>query len=93
MLVAAHTAGEHSTVDVLIGAAVLMWALAGVALLLGWLSRLAGWRHRGPLWRLPRAIRTRGRRVRATSAGADPNPIAASAAEPGGAGDGRRTSI
>lgn len=45
VLVIAHTAGGHSTLDVLIGLAILMWALAGTALLLGWLWRLAR-RHR-----------------------------------------------
>ena len=40
MPVAAHTAGGHSTLDVLIGAVVIIWALAGAALVLGWV-----WRH------------------------------------------------
>ncbi|MGZ6640129.1 MAG: hypothetical protein ACXVII_45930, partial [Solirubrobacteraceae bacterium] len=61
MPVAAHTAGGHSTLDVLIGIAVLIWALAGAAALLGWLSRFArrdqmrpgsGPRNRGLLSRL-----------------------------------------
>lgn len=78
MLVAAHTAGGRSTLDVLIGLAVLMWTLAGLALLLGWLSRLAGWRRRSPLRSLLIAIRTRGQRL-GTTASADPDPIPAAA--------------
>ncbi|MHB1567756.1 MAG: hypothetical protein ACYC0H_01005 [Solirubrobacteraceae bacterium] len=46
MLVAAHTTAEHSTLDVLIGLAILMWVLAGAGLVLGWLWRLAH-RRRG----------------------------------------------
>jgi hypothetical protein len=45
MLVVAHTTGGHSTLDVLIGLAILTWALAGAGLLLGWLWRLAHGRH------------------------------------------------
>jgi len=70
MLVTAHTAGGHSTLDVLIGLAILMWALAGAALLLGWLSRLAHKRRRRGRFSqsdgMSRWLRTRGGQARAT---------------------------
>ena len=47
MPIAAHTTGGHSTLDVVLGIAILLWALASVSALLGWLSRLAR-RHRNP---------------------------------------------
>ena len=50
MPIAAHTAGGHSTLDVLIGLAILMWALAGAALLVGWLWRLARQRRTTHRW-------------------------------------------
>ena len=70
MLVTAHTAGGHSTLDVLIGLAILMWALAGAALLLGWLSRLTHERRRrhgrvSQSDRMPRWLRARGSQARA----------------------------
>lgn len=45
MRIAAHTTGEHSTLDVLIGLAILTWVVASAGLLLGWLSRLAQMRR------------------------------------------------
>ena len=86
MLVTAHTAGGHSALDVLIGLAILMWALAGAALLLGWLSRLAHKRRRrlgrvSQSDRVPRWLRARGSHSRATresigntSRGSGPDP-------------------
>ena len=41
MPIAAHTAGGHSTLDVLIELAVLIWTLAGAAAVAGWLLRFA----------------------------------------------------
>ena len=75
MLLAAHTAGGHSTLDVLIGLAILMWALAGAGLLLGWLWRLAHkrrGRHRPPAQndRPPGRLRARLGRAHDRSAGA-----------------------
>src|SRR6516164_3990544 len=40
MPIAAHTAGGHSTLDLVLGIAILLWALAGVTALLSWLTRL-----------------------------------------------------
>jgi hypothetical protein len=79
LLLAAHTAGEHSTLDVLIGLAILMWVLAGTGLLLGWLSRLAHrrrGRHRPPAQndRPPGRLRGRLGRAHDRSAGADAPP-------------------
>ena len=45
MQFAAHTTGGHSTLDLVLGIAILLWALAGVCALLGWLTRLSR-RHR-----------------------------------------------
>ena len=45
MLIAAHTTGGHSTLEVVLGIAILLWALASVSALLGWLTRLPR-RHR-----------------------------------------------
>jgi hypothetical protein len=42
MLSAAHTSGGHSTLDLVLGIAILLWALASVSALLGWLTRLPG---------------------------------------------------
>jgi hypothetical protein len=40
MPIAAHTAGGHSTLVVVLGIAILLWALASVSALLSWLTRL-----------------------------------------------------
>jgi hypothetical protein len=40
MLVAAHTNAGHSTLDLVLGIAILLWALASVSALLSWLARL-----------------------------------------------------
>jgi len=40
MPIAAHTTGGHSTLDVVLGIAILLWALASITVLLSWLSRL-----------------------------------------------------
>ena len=40
MLIAAYTTGGHSTLDLVLGIAILLWALASVSVLLGWLTRL-----------------------------------------------------
>jgi hypothetical protein len=40
MPIAAHTTGGHSTLDLVLGIAILLWALAGVTALLSWLTRL-----------------------------------------------------
>jgi hypothetical protein len=70
MPIAAHTTGGHSTVDLVLGIAILLWALAGVSVLLGWLSRLAR-RHRD---RTVDARRRHGRFVRLRVLGdADPD--------------------
>jgi hypothetical protein len=45
MPIAAHTTGGHSTLDIVVGIAILLWALASVSALLSWLTRLAR-RHR-----------------------------------------------
>jgi hypothetical protein len=45
MPIAAHTTGGHSTLDTVVGIAILLWALASVSALLSWLTRLAR-RHR-----------------------------------------------
>ena len=55
MPIAAHTTGGHSTLDLVLGIAILLWALASVTALLRWLTRLPrryrkrtaghGWRH------------------------------------------------
>ena len=45
MPIAAHTTGGHSTLDLVLGIAILLWSLAGVSALLGWLTRLPR-RHR-----------------------------------------------
>ena len=37
---ATHTTGGHSTLDLVLGIAILLWALAGVTALLSWLTRL-----------------------------------------------------
>jgi hypothetical protein len=78
MLVAAHTAGGHSTLDVLIGLAVIMWALAAVALLVGWLWRLAYKRRARRGWdcrngRLVGQLRARRNTQRASPVVADPS--------------------
>ncbi|MGH2859714.1 MAG: hypothetical protein ACRDMJ_19740 [Solirubrobacteraceae bacterium] len=79
VLLAAHTAGERSPLGVLIALGILMWALAGAGLLLGWLWRLA---HRRRTQHRPRAhndrppSRSRARlgRARDRSAGAGAPP-------------------
>jgi hypothetical protein len=40
MPIAAHTTGGHTTLDLVLGIAILLWALASVSALLGWLTRL-----------------------------------------------------
>ena len=40
MPIAAHTTGGHSTLDLVLGIAILLWALASVTALLSWLTRL-----------------------------------------------------
>jgi len=40
MPIAAQTTGGHSTLDLVLGIAILLWALASVSALLGWLTRL-----------------------------------------------------
>ena len=42
MPIAAHTTGGNSTLDLVLGIAILLWALASVSALLGWLTRLPG---------------------------------------------------
>ena len=84
MLLVAHTAGEQSTLDVLIGLAILMWALAAAGLLFGWLWRLAHRRrrpHRPPAQKDRRLGRLRARPGQAhdRSAGAGPPPTGSSA--------------
>ena len=41
MPIAAHTTGAHSTLDIMAGIAILLWALASVSALLSWLTRLS----------------------------------------------------
>ena len=73
MPIAAHTTGGHSTLDLVLGIAILLWALASASALLGWLTRL------------PRRYRTRkadhghrrsrfGRRRRRNRVGGDGDP-------------------
>jgi hypothetical protein len=40
MPIAAHTTGGHSSLDLVLGIAIVLWALASVTALLGWLTRL-----------------------------------------------------
>jgi hypothetical protein len=40
MPIAAHTTGGHSSLDLVLGIAILLWALASVTVLLRWLTRL-----------------------------------------------------
>jgi len=40
MLSAAHTTGGHSTLDLVLGIAILLWVLASVSALLAWLTQL-----------------------------------------------------
>jgi hypothetical protein len=62
MLSAAHTTGGHSTLDLVLGIAILLWALASVSAVLSWLTRLphsyrsgkAEHRQRHPRLRRPR---------------------------------------
>ena len=70
MAIAAHTAGGHSTLDVLIGIAVLIWALAGAAVLAGWLTRFARRQRRSRRPSLRGALRARVPRLQAKAAGA-----------------------
>jgi len=82
MAIAAHTAGGHSTVDVLIGIAVLLWALAAAALLIGWLTRFAGRQRRAQRTSMRRALRARVPRLHANAASAqDPAPTPTSTTE------------
>jgi hypothetical protein len=62
MPIAAHTTGGHSTLDLVLGIAILLWALAGVTALLTWLTRFPrGYRKRPPIhgWRHSRFGRLR----------------------------------
>ena len=64
MPIAAHTTGGHSTLDLVLGIAILLWALASVTALLGWLTRLPRrYRKRtaGPR-RAPQQVRSSARR-------------------------------
>jgi hypothetical protein len=70
MPIAAHTAGGYSTPDVLIGTAVLIWALAGAAALAGWLTRFARRRRRSRRPTLRGALRARVPRLKANAASA-----------------------
>jgi hypothetical protein len=90
VLFAAHTTGEHSTLDVLIGLAILTWALAGAGLLLGWLWRLAHrrrGRHRQPAHDGPRSRWRRARRTHERSAHPSGAPTAGRSAQTGSATD------
>ena len=69
MPIAAHTTGGHSTHDVLIGIAVLIWALAGAAVLAGWLTRSARRQPHSQRTSLRGALRARAPRLQAKAAG------------------------
>jgi hypothetical protein len=66
MPIAVSATGPHSTIDVILGAGILIWALGSVAALLAWISRLtrrrrsrrvtAAWRF-SPVRRLLRPVR------------------------------------
>jgi hypothetical protein len=67
MQIAANATGAHSTIDVILGAGILIWALGSVSALLAWISKLV--RRRGtrrgaaaprghPRGRLPGPVRT-----------------------------------
>jgi hypothetical protein len=71
MAIAAPTAGGHTTLDLLIGIAVLIWALAGVAALVSWLTRSARWKRRGRLPGLVGALRAHLRPPTTRGGGAD----------------------
>ena len=70
MPIAAHIAGGHSTLDLLIGLAVLIWALAGAAVLAGWRTRFARRRQRSQRPSLRGALGARVPRLQASAAGA-----------------------
>ena len=56
MPIAALTTGGHSTLDLLLGIAILLWALASVSALLSWLTRLPRrYRKRSADHRRPRS--------------------------------------
>jgi hypothetical protein len=83
MFVTANTAGGHSTLDVLIGVAVLMWALAGAAVLFGWVWRFARKRRAGHRYRWASRnggwLGARRNPLRATAARAGASPAGAHA--------------
>jgi hypothetical protein len=84
MSVAATSAGGHSTLDVLIGAVVVIWALAGAGLVLGWV-----WRHavKGGI-RRRRATQSdglAGAQTTAPAAAANPRPEPAAPPQPSAA--------
>ena len=66
MPIAAHTTGGHSTLDLVLGIAILLWALASVTALLSWLTRLPRrYRKRTADHRLaPQQVRSPARRER-----------------------------
>ena len=73
MPIAAHTTGGHSTLDLVLGIAILLWALASVTLLLGWLTRLPR-RHRKRTADHGQPQRRFGRRRRRQRVGGDGDP-------------------
>jgi hypothetical protein len=73
MLVVAHTAGGQSTLDLVVGTAILLWALATVTVLLGWLTRLPR-RHRKGTTDDGRRHRRFGRLRRRERIGGDADP-------------------
>ena len=88
MSIAANTAGGHSTLELVLGTLILIWALAGGSALLAWLSRLARRRRKQPGVAGLKQSWIR-RLLRPAHAAADPGPTApdqtgstAAAAEP-----------
>jgi hypothetical protein len=73
MPIAAHTTGGHSTLDLVLGIAILLWALASVSALLGWLTRLPR-RHRKPTADHGQSHSRFGRPRRRERLGRDANP-------------------
>jgi hypothetical protein len=73
MPIAAHTSGGHSTLDVVLGIAILLWALASVSALLSWLTRLPRrYRQRAADHGRRRSRFARPRRRQRIGADADP---------------------
>jgi hypothetical protein len=68
MPIAAHTAGGYSTLDVLIGTAVLIWGLAGAAVLASGLTRFARRQRSSERASLGGALRGRVPRLQAKAA-------------------------